>query len=170
VPIDSFTKPLATPAENLGFGRYELLLLDRRAHGPRGEPDGVHTLDELRKTLQQDSADFQRAPNDPFTKSRLDTSKRVFRAMLDNKVTAVDYLPENLRDIDAALRPRAAELLGVAHEISNGTIDQLVIDNLRQRYEEKLTKGSIAQPTRDVVIRQIELVVEHLQSKGEVLV
>jgi hypothetical protein len=161
----------AVPAEDLGYSGYDFLTRDAKTDGG---PDGFHTQAELRQVIQREIDEYERSGQDPHKWNRLQESRKMLDAMVNytkpdgsKGIEQVDYLPENLRDIDEYLRPRAAELMQIAVNVNRGSIDQSVIDYARRRYETKLADGKISQRARDKAIGEINTLAEHLREHGE---
>lgn len=148
--------------ERLGYSRYDFLTRDNEAHAP-GEGDGYHTTTELRRVIQREYDDFARSSEDQSKWQRYQDSRRMFEAMTDAGVDAVDYLPDELAEIDDLLRPRVTELLTLSYDMRNGgRIDQTVIDRCKLRYDNKLTDGSITARAHEKALAQIAEVADFL--------
>ena len=149
-------------AESLGYAPYLFLTRDCSL-SPEGVGDGFHTQEELRQVIQNDVDAYERSSKDTLKWNQLQQSRRMLNAMTQADVSAVDYLPEILSNaIDDELRPRAVELLNIAHEISDGRIDQSVVDYLRRRYETKYDQGKILGAQKAKIMEEIKELAKHL--------
>lgn len=137
-----------------GYSMLHMLERDKLVSGdwPDDGPDGYLTQDELRRAMQ---IQLGQANGDSYYRNRLEESREIFR-LLKDEADAIDYLPDQLQGIrDVKTRMRAAEVLARAFEINNGRIDQMVIDNVAEKYVLKEQRNEITEQSKLMIMDQI---------------
>jgi hypothetical protein len=141
---------------------YEAMVRDDQTSGAG---DGQLTLTELTAHI-----DRLRAQKDQLMSNeagvavidlRIADARRLYKDMVDSGATALQYLPDPLMSLPTHLKQRASELLLHDDVGSVGNIDQFVIDNARQRYN-NLGGSPISYHSRQKALQEIDQLAQAL--------
>ncbi len=161
MPTERVVKPgdLATP-----WNRFAAMACDTD-HGLHGAGDGVLTREELREHISKLEAEANVAGYDmaDILDSEVRDARRALRDMDLVSADAVEYLPENCRDLPVHLRRRATEMLMIDDRDAYGDVSPELVEAARRRYRQM---GSVpsraAQSSKEQALRELDEIEEHL--------
>jgi hypothetical protein len=145
-------------AENLGYVPSVFMERDNSVH-EGGIGDGYHTQDELRAVIQRDIDIYDRSGQNW---DHLQESRRMLQSMQNANIDVVDYLPEQLRGVPKELRTRAVDVMKIAYDIGDGTVDQAVIDRARRNYQGMIGSNRISRERGDQILRELQQISDFL--------
>jgi hypothetical protein len=150
----------------LSYSTFDFCSRDNKAHDD-GVGDGYLSLKNLRRVIQDEYARYERSP-DVNRQIWIKDSEKMQQEMVDKGVDTVDYLPDELNEIDDDLRTRAVELLNESYQLGKvGTVDQTVVDRVWRQYQKRRDDREISRGAVDRARDQLNRIVDHLNKQPD---